>query len=106
MSALMFKPGLLTREFLAGRRVRYLPPLRLYLVLSVVFFLILGSGGGHESRAIAVRTGDGKPSVSVIDPNQANILAPKPGETPEQRVERVCGATRVEARSADETCRL
>ena len=44
MTALMFKPGLLTREFLAGRRVKYLPPLRLYLVLSVVFFLILGSG--------------------------------------------------------------
>ena len=33
-------PGHLTREFLAGRRARYLPPVRLYLVLSVVFFLV------------------------------------------------------------------
>jgi hypothetical protein len=40
LTALLFKPGLLTREFLAGRRVSYLPPLRLYLVLSVFFFLI------------------------------------------------------------------
>ena len=90
MSALMFKPGLLTCEFLAGRRVKYLPPLRLYLVLSVVFFLILSSGGDHESRAITVRTSGGKPSVSVINPDEANILAPRPGETPEQRVDRVC----------------
>ena len=39
LAALLFKPGSLTREFLAGRRARYLPPVRLYLVLSVVFFL-------------------------------------------------------------------
>jgi hypothetical protein len=90
MTALMLKPGLLTREFLAGRRVKYLPPLRLYLVLSVIFFLILGSGAEHEPRAIAVRTSNGKPSVSMINPNQVDILAPKPGETPEQRVDRVC----------------
>jgi hypothetical protein len=32
---------MLTREFFAGRRARYLPPIRLYLVLSVAFFLLL-----------------------------------------------------------------
>ncbi len=37
--ALIFRPGFLTREFLDGRRARYLPPVRLYLVLSVVFFV-------------------------------------------------------------------
>jgi hypothetical protein len=37
---LWFKPGKLTQEFVAGKRVAYLPPLRLYLVLSVVFFLL------------------------------------------------------------------
>jgi len=39
--ALLFRPGFLTREFLEGRRVRYLPPVRLYLVLSVLFFLVV-----------------------------------------------------------------
>lgn len=38
---LLFRPGFLTREFLDGRRARYLPPVRLYLVLSVLFFLII-----------------------------------------------------------------
>ena len=37
---LLFVPGKLTAEFIAGRRVSYLPPFRLYLVLSVAFFLM------------------------------------------------------------------
>jgi hypothetical protein len=36
---LWFKPGKLTQEFVAGRRAAYLPPFRLYLVLSILFFL-------------------------------------------------------------------
>ena len=34
-------PGMLTAEFLAGRRATYSPPLRLYLVFSIVFFLLI-----------------------------------------------------------------
>jgi uncharacterized protein DUF3667 len=37
---LWFKPGRLTQEFVTGRRAAYLPPFRLYLILSIVFFLI------------------------------------------------------------------
>jgi Protein of unknown function (DUF3667) len=37
---LWFKPGRLTQEYVAGRRAAYLPPFRLYLILSIVFFLI------------------------------------------------------------------
>lgn len=38
MRYLLFKPGKLTLEFVAGRRMAYLPPFRLYLVMSVMFF--------------------------------------------------------------------
>ncbi len=37
---LLFKPGELTAEFLRGRRVRYIPPLRLYLICSLLFFAL------------------------------------------------------------------
>jgi hypothetical protein len=40
LTTLWFKPGKLTEEFVAGRRVAYLPPFRLYLVLSIMFFLL------------------------------------------------------------------
>jgi hypothetical protein len=37
---LWLKPGKLTLEFVAGRREAYLPPFRLYLVMSVLLFLV------------------------------------------------------------------
>ena len=37
---LMIKPGFLTKEYWAGRRTTYLPPLRMYLVLSVLYFFL------------------------------------------------------------------
>ncbi|MFZ1099898.1 MAG: DUF3667 domain-containing protein [Steroidobacteraceae bacterium] len=51
LAALLFKPGFLTREFLAGHRARYLPPVRLYLVLSVVFFVWLAATSHTEDEA-------------------------------------------------------
>ena len=43
LKCLWFKPGRLTQEFVAGRRMEYLPPFRLYLVVSVIFFLLAAS---------------------------------------------------------------
>ncbi|WBO84361.1 DUF3667 domain-containing protein [Hymenobacter yonginensis] len=40
---LLFRPGVLTRRFLEGRRMPYVPPVRLYVFLSFVFFLLLSS---------------------------------------------------------------
>jgi len=38
---LFLHPGMLTYEFLAGRRRTYTPPLRLYLVISISFFILV-----------------------------------------------------------------
>jgi hypothetical protein len=37
---LFVRPGFLTREYCAGRRARYLAPLRLYLIFSILFFAL------------------------------------------------------------------
>ncbi len=37
---LLIRPGQLTRDYLEGRRARYMPPFRMYLVLSLIFFII------------------------------------------------------------------
>lgn len=37
---LLIRPGVLTRDYLEGRRARYMPPFRMYLVLSLIFFLV------------------------------------------------------------------
>jgi len=38
--ALFLRPGLLTREYLDGRRVRYTQPVQLYLIAAAIFFLM------------------------------------------------------------------
>jgi len=37
---LLIKPGKITRDYIAGQRASYLPPLRIYISISVVYFLI------------------------------------------------------------------
>lgn len=37
---LVFKPGFLTNEYRLGRRTLYIPPIRLYVFISIVFFLV------------------------------------------------------------------
>ena len=37
---LLVRPGKLTLDYLEGRRARYMPPFRMYLVLSVIFFVV------------------------------------------------------------------
>ncbi len=38
---LLFRPGDLTAHYLAGQRVRFVPPIRLYDFVSIVYFLLL-----------------------------------------------------------------
>jgi uncharacterized protein DUF3667 len=41
ISLLLCRPWKLTNEFLAGHRVRYVHPLRLYLLASILFFFVV-----------------------------------------------------------------
>jgi hypothetical protein len=40
LKPLLFLPGKLTRDYLDGKRFRYVPPLRLYLFSSIAFFFV------------------------------------------------------------------
>ena len=37
---LVIRPGQLTHDYLQGRRARFMPPFRMYLVLSLIFFVV------------------------------------------------------------------
>ena len=92
--ALLFKPGYLTHEFLAGRRARYLPPVRLYLVLSVVFFLASSMHSKFEAVQISVSDDDVPKAARLVplEETQRPATGPaRPGETAEQRAARECG---------------
>ena len=40
LKPLFFKPGMLTNEYMAGRRVQYLHPVKMYIFISLVYFLL------------------------------------------------------------------
>jgi hypothetical protein len=67
---LWFKPGKLTQEFVAGRRASYLPPFRLYLVLSIIFFLAASLSNTH----VKVLQFDSK-TGGMSQPECDNVLA-------------------------------
>jgi hypothetical protein len=100
--ALLFKPGHLTAEFLAGHRARYLPPVRLYLVLPVAFFLVASAVQTHFT---VLQFDDAQPpsGSQVIAGDKAGDIAahkPRTDETPAQRAERLCGNARYDGPGA------
>jgi hypothetical protein len=76
---LVTKPGELTLEYLAGRRVRFISPLRVYLVCSVLYFfvsaiapqppIVIGTGGVVTTKigAITIRETDTTAATASLD---------------------------------------
>jgi len=64
LGLLFFRPGELTREYLQGRKRRYVLPLRLYLSISLVFFLLVGSISAFDGSNVLVL---GPESVAAVD---------------------------------------
>ena len=69
LRTLFLQPGILTAEFLAGRRRLYTPPLRLYLVISVLFFVV---AAWIAQKGLLLDTGQ---SIDTDAPGQAKFLS-------------------------------
>jgi len=80
--SLLVRPGSLTREYFAERRQRYLPPVRLYLVLSILFFALVNVGlperrasAAAEPAAAAASPAPGRGCDLQFDSPWLNALA-------------------------------
>jgi hypothetical protein len=68
LKPLAFKPGTLTVEYLRGRRTYYSPPFRMYLILSVAFFLLTSLGGSPGDDLIFSFDKEGEASLQLAPP--------------------------------------
>jgi hypothetical protein len=75
--ALIARPGELSLAFHEGRRRRYIPALRLYLFVSVVFFLVLGGTGLAIVQLQIIAT----PADAITDAHGHSFLVAK-GRSP------------------------
>jgi len=67
---LIIRPGFLTREYVAGRRITYLNPIRMYIFISAVFFVALFAG----SEESADQQEDHTHAVNVFRQQMADSL--------------------------------
>lgn len=101
---LLVRPGFLTREFFAGRRQRYLPPFRLYIVVSLLFFLVLALVPDLQIVKIDV-TPQGEES---IDARLAAVASREAAAdlSPERRAALAIAQRALEAQRARETAHV
>lgn len=52
LRTLLIRPGLLTQQYLDGKRHSYSPPFRSYLVISIAYFIVASIFGASASRVI------------------------------------------------------
>lgn len=45
---LLFKPGIITKDYVSGKRMRYANPFRFYLSVSIIFFIIYGFSNNYD----------------------------------------------------------
>jgi hypothetical protein len=62
---LLARPGFLTNEYIAGKRVHYVPPLRLYLFVSIVFFITLKFFVLNDNNNI-LNVNDNQTSITMV----------------------------------------
>lgn len=69
---LVLFPGRLTAEFLSGRRARFIGPVRLYLTMSLLFFLLMahGTGDKHSTKVKVKQTDENAQITDKDDPVQ------------------------------------
>ena len=81
LALLLRKPGRLTREYLDGRRRRYVLPLRLYLTASFVFFLVLKLTAGAVGPVVAVSVDGHRMTVAEFEARAASAAAAAPSSS-------------------------
>ena len=81
LSLLLLRPWQLTNDFNAGRRARYVHPLRLYLIASLIFFLLARAINWDSSGPIELTAQDRAELVASL----GKLTAPESPLTPEQK---------------------
>ena len=81
LGLLLFRPGHLTLEYIKGRRVRYVQPLRMYLTFSLIFFAVL-----KYATHIGVHSGDAETHPVGAQATQAHKAADSPHDAAHQKL--------------------
>jgi hypothetical protein len=105
---LLFRPGQLTLEYIKGRRVRYVQPLRLYLTFSLIFFAV-AKYTGHDDVPAQPQRGQAPAAAAAHDKaakKDGLVREDEPGEIAEGTVELRKGISNVNAHWGEQADRF
>jgi hypothetical protein len=80
LKTLLLKPGQLTLDFIRGKRMRYVAPLRFYIFISVVFFFILSTPKVSRTEEPVKETDTTGISVSYWGIQSSELKGVKPSQ--------------------------
>ena len=63
---LLAKPGELTLRYMGGKRVRYIPPVRMYLFVSIIFFFILSAVASNSDNIVTQDEIEGREQAAAV----------------------------------------
>lgn len=100
---LLFRPGYLTKEYIDGRRVRYFHPVRLFLTLTVILFIISGLQGKNEPRTFKVSSNgvSTDTTMQVLQSSEVTMDTSSRLVTGSFKTSRVKGSNKNDADSSD-----
>ncbi len=78
---LAFSPGKLTEDYLRGRRASYTPPFRMYVLLSVAFFVVATTGSDPGSAIHFTLDKKGAASLQIAGDDNETGSAPASANT-------------------------
>ena len=73
LASLLLKPGKVAREYISGKRMSYLDPIRMYLFTSAVFFLVFFSTSGVTDNLVRIDD-DGRTMTKIERLEYASLL--------------------------------
>jgi len=71
---LLFKPGVITRNYVAGQRLKYANPFRFYLSISIIYFILQSFSTGSDLSDLNINTSD---NTEIVSENIDSALVKK-----------------------------
>ena len=91
LNVLLLSPWKLTNDFNAGRRARYVHPLRLYLIASIIFFLLARAINWETPASVDLTPQDRTELAASL----AKLTGPESPLSPEQREQIEAARTKI-----------
>jgi hypothetical protein len=88
LKPLLFKPGFLSNEYISGKRESYIYPVRLYIFISVLFFLIILTAKNQSTEPKIDHEGVPTQITAYNEISEKEILSDSVLNSPQRKIDR------------------